>query len=146
MGYIAQPDLVQNMTPEQRLLVAGFYTKFDVGSGVAHRKILNVEPLYYRGLIAGAEFLTYVVTKMYLCLDLQCSVLTADIDNVSLGWVHLLDEANAIEYTLENDSSYFNVSAKYMFGNVGIQNIDFAAIEVLKYTYMKFIGYTVTLT
>ena len=51
MGYISQPDLVQNMTPEQRLFVAGFYAKFDIGSNVPNRKIKNVEELFYEGSI-----------------------------------------------------------------------------------------------
>jgi hypothetical protein len=146
MAKIAVDNLIQNMTPEQRILVSQFYAKFDVIGGAAHRKILNVEPLYYRGVIAGQEFLTYANTKMYLCLELECSVLTADINNASLGWVHGLDENVAVHFTLSNDESYFNVSSFYMFGNVRQLNIDFAAIEVLKYTYMKFLGYRITLS
>jgi hypothetical protein len=146
MGYTKLENLIAQMSPEQQILVSQFYAKFDVGSGTAHRKILNVEPLYYRGVIAGQEFLTYALTKMYISLELECSVLTGDIDNVSIGWIHGLDEGNAIHFSVSNNTGYYGVAAHYMFGNVIIKNIDFAAIEVLKYTYMKFLGYRITLT
>ena len=33
-----------------------FYAKFDIGSGIANKKILNVEPIIFFGAVAGSEF------------------------------------------------------------------------------------------
>ena len=149
MAYIAQPDLVQNMTPEQRILVAGFYTKFDIGSGLAHKKILKVENLLYEGLTAGSEFTVYAATKLYLNLNMRFS--HNDNSNSFLpGKVVFYDETggnplytgwlNAPEYT----SAIPEVD--YIINPFEINNSWFSNIEVVNYTYVKFIGYRITLT
>ena len=65
MPYLARENLyMPSTTPEQRNFIENFYNAFD--SGGVHKKIANVEPLYFLGTIAGSEFLTYAATKLYL--------------------------------------------------------------------------------
>jgi hypothetical protein len=143
MGYISQGDLVQNMTPEQRILVAGFYSKFDIGSGLPMKKIINVEPILLTGAMVG-EIITYADNKLYLCLEL------------SVGWeslgagalVNLLDELNAVYNTYYNLSAYWDVTAvtvKYVANKIDIKNTYFSRITALNYIWYKFIGYRITL-
>jgi hypothetical protein len=145
MGYIAQGDLIANMTPEQKILVQQFYAKFDIGGGVANRKILNVEPLFYDGLIAGSEFLSYAATKMYLCFQMKFSVLQANILGGVIGSIVMYDETDSIDFTLSNASGFFNATERIFINPICTINDDFSRIVSSNYTYMKFIGYRVTL-
>ena len=148
MGYISQPDLVQNMTPEQRILVSQFYTKFDIGSGVAHKKILNVEPLLYMGVIAGSEFLTYALTKMYLCLSLCFS--HPEPETTDDPTVNLYDETNTLFFVLEHNSIAYTGAVLVDHGQTfEFTNCYFSYLTVsatVPYKAMKFIGYSITLT
>jgi hypothetical protein len=145
MGYIKVDDLIANMTPEQKILVQQFYARFDVGSGIANRKILNVEPLYYDGLIAGSEFETYAATKMYISLQFAGGILAANISGAVTAYISFYDEANAISFSLNNLANAFNVASIYVVNNVFNRNDDFSRIVTAGYTYMKFLGYRVTL-
>jgi hypothetical protein len=149
MGYISQPDLVQNMTPEQRILVAGFYAKFDIGGGVAHKKILKVENFLYQGVTAGSEFVTYAATKLYLNLNMRFS----HIDNSNSflpGKVVFYDETGAIPlYTGWLNLPEYTTAipeVDYCVNPFEVNNSWFSMIEVQNYTYIKFIGYRITLT
>ena len=92
MAYISQDELVQNMTPEQRILVMNFYSKFDIGSGVAHHKIVNVEPIAYIGAIIGSEFVVYSLEKLYICLSLMVDSSGAPVATVPR--INIQDELN----------------------------------------------------
>jgi len=148
MGYIAQPDLVQNMTPEQRILVSQFYSKFDIGSGLAHKKIINVEPLFYLGAIAASEFATYALTKMYLCLE---SYFSSDNDAVSIpsGSIIINNEANAPIQRFVNSGIVWDVTLvaeSYLLESINARNYFFSCLSGVNYISMKFIGYRITLT
>jgi hypothetical protein len=148
MGYIAQPDLVQNMTPEQRIMVSQFYSKFDIGSGVAHKKIINVEPLFYLGAIAASEFITYAATKMYLCL---ASFFSSDNDAVSVpsGSIIINDSGNnAIQRFVKSAIVWDTTGAaeKYLLESITVNNYFCSCYTASNYISMKFIGYRITLT
>jgi len=147
MGYISVDDLVQNMTPEQRILVAQFYAKFDIGSGVAHKKILNIELLFYQGVIAASEFTVYVANKLYLSLDLEfCGLF--DVAYLGGGEIKLMNENNVESFRAINYLFLLDVATKYVtLNNISIPNMYFSRIdpgEIL--LEIKFIGYRITLT
>ena len=144
MAYIPIDSLVADMTPAQKLLVQQFYAKFDSRSA-ANRKILNVENLYYDGLIAGSEFETYAATKMYICLEFSAGILAANISGAVTAYISFYDEANAISFSLNNLATAFSAASIYVINNVTNSNDDFSRIVTANYTYMKFIGYRVTL-
>ena len=138
-------NLIQQMTPEQRILIEQFYAYFDSRPSGSNRKISNVEPLYYDGLIAGSEFVTYAATKMYICFSLYASVLAANIEGAAPGYVNTYDQTNTIELSLHNNVGFFNVSEKFIINTVQHFNDDFSCFLVSVYTYCKFIGYRITL-
>jgi hypothetical protein len=147
MGYISQPDLVQYLTPEQRILVSQFYSKFDIGSGVAHKKILNVEPLFYEGLIAGSEFVTYALTKLYLTYQIKFNGGIQFSDTPCYSNVY--DENNAVVFIISNQIDWWqnNTNVNRYNANDAVENnFYFSRLDVSVLTYMKFIGYRITLT
>jgi hypothetical protein len=148
MGYIATENLVQNMTPEQRILVSQFYSKFDIDSNVAHKKILNVEPFFYLGIIATSEFATYAATKMYLCLE---SYFSSDNDGVSVpsGSVIINDSGNSPVQRFISAGIVWDVTLiaeSYLLNSIKVNNYYFSCLAGVNYISMKFIGYRITLT
>ena len=147
MGYISQPDLVQNMTPEQRLFVAGFYAKFDIGSNVPNRKIKIVEELFYEGLLAGSEFLTANDHKLYLCLSSEFS---GQLYNVYLGSAEMqLHDENDVAFFRVNNFIFQYVGATLelvTYNNYNLTNHYFSRVDPgVVVTMIKFIGYRITL-
>ena len=146
MGYISQENLVQNMTPDQRIMIAGIYSIYDIGSGIANKKIINVEPLFYTGLSLGSEFAIYSAQKLYIFLTLNMSsaaALTAIGNNPVL-----YNELNLQYYSYYNANiGYDSVAIIFRAINNNINDINgyFFRIAPNGYTYLKFIGYRVTL-
>lgn len=145
MAYIPIDSLVADMTPAQKILMQQFYAKFDSRSAV-NRKIANIEPLYYDGVIAGSEFETYAPTKMYICLEFCAGVLAANISGAVTAYISFYDEANTISYSLNNLNNAYSAASIYVINNVKNSNDDFARLVGTNYTYMKFIGYRATLS
>jgi hypothetical protein len=144
MGYIKLENLIAPMTVEQQIMLSHFYQMFDNNSA-AHRKILNVEPLYYDGVIAGQEFLTYAVTKMYVCFSFYASILQANIEGAAPAVINFHDETDAIDLSIHQNEGFFNATEKFIVNPVYHYNDDFARLDTTLYTYMKFIGYRFTL-
>jgi len=105
----------------------------------------NVEPLRYTGLIAGSEFLLFVATKLYLCLDFDCSCIAPSI--VAHGVVEFFDEANAPFFSGQNNDAFTTPGnvINYIRNNVYLKNFYFSRLTSQGYPYMKFIGYRITL-
>ena len=147
MGYISQEDLVHEMTAEQKILVQQFYAKFDIGGGLANKKIVNVEPLYYEGLIAGSEFLTYAATKMYIDLFLGAYI-TNGSATINSGLL-LYDEANANTIQIDNKSLTYNTTStalNYFNNSFETSNHIFSRISPsAAIVGLTFIGYRITL-
>lgn len=141
LSYLIKPTT----TPAQEILLSHFFTQFDNGSA-ANKRILNVEPLFYTGAIAGTEFLTYAATKLYLCYNTEFSRPENILDVVPN--VYLYNEADAISFNLVNGTTIFNtVTNVPNFGqlNVSRNNCYFSRVAVANYLYIIFNGYRVTL-
>jgi len=146
MGYIAVNDLIQNMTPEQKILAQQFYSRFDIGSGVANKKIINVEPFFYMGTIVGSELTTYAATKLYLCLSAEFSY--AGVNVTSISKVELYNEGNVLFNAARNIAPYWDATAAavtYLLNNLKIENCYFGRIVGNNYAYVNFSGYRMTL-
>jgi hypothetical protein len=146
MNFISLADLVLPMNPQQRILTTWFYAAFNNDSTI-HKKILNVEPLFYQGVIRGSEFLIYNVSKLYLCLSifLDHSTPESDIDPV----VNFYDSDDNPFFQFERTTLGLNIATLIDHGQTGeITNMYFSRFAVTHgapYINVKFIGYRITL-
>ena len=146
MGYIAVGELVADMTPEQKIMVQQFYSKFDIGGGIANKKIVNVEPLFFDNLIAGSEFETYAATKMYIALSLYIN--DSFGATTTTAQIFFYDFTNTVNMSSFNAAPVWDTTAalmKYIQLLTSYNNIYFARFTVTLYRYMRFIGYRITL-
>jgi len=145
MPYLRLQDILRPTTQtDTELFLDQFYTKFDSGNG-ANKKIINVEPLYYQGVIAGTEFLVYAANKLYIAYSLSIG-----ITNLLplLSYAILYDELNADTYYIGNMAAYFNQVTMQtdIIGNyLELKNNYFSRIGILSVTQFRFIGYRITL-
>lgn len=145
MARINLDQLIQEMTPEQKILAQQFYANFDNGTAV-NRRIVNVVPLMYIGAQAGSEFLTYAATKLYLCLFLEMAYNGAVANDPLI--TTLADQANNTSFSLTDQIGYYDAGApsrRFYGNNINIKNIYFSRINATNYTYVSFIGYRITL-
>jgi hypothetical protein len=148
MGYISQDELVQNMTPEQRILVSNFYSRFDIGSGVPHHKITNVEPFAYMGAIIGSEFVVYSLEKLYLCLSLIVD--SSGVANAVVPQLTLQDELNNSFFILSNVNNTVNATGVWfnIANTLEVTNKWFSCFVTTvgaSYINCRFIGYRMTI-
>lgn len=151
MPFISAENLIQgypNIQPETVNLIRWFYSQFNSRSA-ANRNIVNVEPLYYKGAIAGTEFLTYTATKLYLCINSQWS---GDFSTRTAGGcIRYYNEANVIFYIGFNYNLLWNASTPALnvyHSNFELKNQYFSRIDQSAsafYLYMIFNGYRITL-
>lgn len=141
MAKINIKNLIGHMTVEQQILAQYFYSKFDNRSA-AYKEIINVEPIYYCGAIAGGEFLIYNVAKLYLCFSIVVGI-NASFEP-SLGNVIFYDENNAVISYL-NDNTCDTGAINNISNTCECKNIYFSRFGVSLYTHMMFIGYRITL-
>lgn len=145
MPYLRLQDILRPTTQtDTELFLDQFYTKFDSGNG-ANKKIINVEPLYYQGVIAGTEFLVYAANKLYIAYSLSIG-----ITNLLplLSYAILYDELNADTYYIGNMAAYFNQVTMQtdIIGNyLELKNNYFSRIGILSVSQFRFIGYRITL-
>ena len=145
MPYLRLQDILRPTTQtDTELFLDQFYTKFDSGNG-ANKKIINVEPLYYQGVIAGTEFLVYAANKLYIAYSLSIG-----ITNLLplLSYAILYDELNVDTYYIGNMAAYFNQVTMQtdIIGNyLELKNNYFSRIGILSVSQFRFIGYRITL-
>jgi hypothetical protein len=150
MGYVKVENLIATLNPEQAIFVQSFYNKFDIDANTPHKKILNVEPIFYQGPILGSEFLTYSLNKLYMCLNNEID--THEVDDTTEPAIDLMDENNVLSFTMMNLAIAINALAVITnhANNIVIQNCYFSHIAQHSITApiinMKFIGYRITLT
>ena len=148
MPYLRQEDILRpTTTPEQANFINWFYSYFNIGGKVAHRTILNVEPLFYQGVIAGTEFLVYSTTKLYLSLNTEFA---GQLYNVYLGSgeMQLYNENNVASFRSDNYlMQYVNAGLELAtYNNSVLLNSYYSRIDPgVLVTYMKFNGYRITL-
>lgn len=134
-----------NTTPEQELLLEHFYSRFDNGSA-ANKRIVNVEPLFYQGAIAGTEFLVYAATKMYICYNIALST-SAGI-TITIDYGEFYNESNIISLYLRNDHVFWDVAVndvRYARQTLELSNFIFSRFVPSVINYISFVGYRVTL-
>lgn len=144
MGYIACDDLIANMTPEQKIMISNFYSRFN-NKSATNKKITNIELLYFMGSLGTSEFYTYNANKMYCSLYMFFSTDPPHIESAAPIVITLYDENNVANQFLNNQSSIFNVTEKFITGPVASINDIFSVITTTNTTYIKFIGYRITL-
>lgn len=146
MPRIELEDLLRNQvsTQETSIFLNWIYLAFDNNQAI-HRRIINVEPLYYQGAIAGTEFLTYAITKIYACLNLSL----LSYGNGGGNWQYeIYDTNNAAFGVLTNVTYYWHIgdgTAHPVGINASFNNFYFARIVPTNYLYFSFTGYRITL-
>lgn len=135
---------IHEWTPEQQILINWFWSTFN--SGEAGRRIVAVEPLYYQGVIAGSEFLTYAATKLYLCLNSYFSFSTG-VEATNPGSIGFYNELNALSLFGINCSPFLNTVPAIRHDNNSfyVKNIYFSRFLNVTLTYVMFTGYRITL-
>ena len=148
MPFLKLEDILRpTTTPEQANFLNWFYSYFNIGGKVAHRTILNVEPLFYEGLIAGTEFLVYAATKLYSCFDLEFTG-QFSVAYLGSGEISLFDESNTEFFRAINFQFVYSMTNVEVvsLNNVNVHNHYFSRIDPgIVATYIKFNGYRITL-
>lgn len=148
MPRIEQEYLVATcgLYPERVNLIRHFYSLFDYHTAGINRHIVNVEPIYYQGVSAGTEFLTYAATKLYLCFDIYFGNQPGGANQAA--YVNFYNEANAANGLFGNVSAYYEPVAavpRYSPNYMIIKNCYFSRFVLYTYTNIKFNGYRITL-
>ena len=149
MPYQRLEDILRpTTTPEQANFLNWFYTYFNVGGGLAHRTILNVEPLYYFGAVAGTEFLTYNISKLYILYNFK-AFCQLGIPQASSGYLRFYDESNNISSEQHHtDYPVYITSSdvvKYFMNPLIVDNFYFSRFGISQFDSILFNGYRITL-
>ena len=101
----------------------------------------TITPLFYQGAIAGSEFLTYNVAKLYIALELDVSTGTAI--GVNECHVNLHNMADAAIIRFKNNSIALTAAdvANFAGNTLFLKNVYFSRIDVFTYDSMRFNGY-----
>ena len=137
-----------NLTIEQKDFVGEFYRLFNWDSPGSNHHIANVEPLLFEGANALSEFLVYANTKLYLCFDINVG--SSLIATPAFGSINFFNELNLnFLYSMNKNICYDSIAPaiNYVRNNSKMKNVWFSRIQFTNvvYTYMKFIGYRITL-
>lgn len=146
MPYQSLQNLLRPTTPPgQEILLENFYSRFDIIGGGANKKIANVEPLYYQGVIAATEFLTYAATKMYIYYEMEFSG-GAIVDLGGDPYIKLYNESNVVSFTFTNNREVFDDPTYTIQHDYFVcQNGMFSRFIASVHAQMKFSGYRITL-
>ena len=128
-------DVLKAASPEQ--LILWQQLRLITGQNAAIRQ------LYYQGPIAGSEFLTYLNTKLYVCLKLFS---TYDVFYTGGGNITLYDQSNAANCKITNQAPFWNITAATTgaaFNAIDIKDFYFSRITNSLYSHMIFIGYRI---
>jgi hypothetical protein len=146
MPYISLQYLLRSTTdPERQLFLEQFYNIFDRGG--VHKKIVNVEPLYYQGFIAATEFLVYSVNKMYLAYKVAAYKDTGSLQT-NPPYFLLNDETDNDSLLEGCYSAFYNTTlpqTEYGILPAIFNNVYFSRAIVQLYDMINFNGYRITL-
>ena len=143
MPYQRLEDILRpTTTPEQANFLNWFYSYFNIGGNVAHRTILNVEPLFYEGVIAGTEFLVYSATKLYVVLQTVFSA-AASSDAIVQG-IRVYNNLNVLSAGWTNCTAGTGIPPNVL-EDVKNENYYFSRFDAGDYLYVLFNGYRITL-
>jgi hypothetical protein len=96
----------------------------------------TITPMFYQGVIAGTEFLTYDAAKLYIALELEFGAAASAASQSSIG---LYDETNTLSFNPANDYTY---AVNIFIGNsFAGKNYYFSRFITVNIANMKFNGY-----
>lgn len=107
--------------------------------------ITNVQPLFFSGAIAGSEFLTYAVTKLYVCYSVFISLI--DAENTLIPNIIFFDQANNPFINVQKSSlMYESVAADTYFSGqpIKMENFYFSRFDIIGYQSIIFRGFRLT--
>lgn len=107
--------------------------------------VQTITPLFYIGIIAGSEFLTYDAKKIYVCLDSSFSYPTTIAAD---GFISLYDQTNTLAHYLSNVNNFWDVTGavrKACMNTIKGDVLVFSRLAAGTYTYMHFNGYKITI-
>lgn len=128
--------MTQGLTTDQKRLFA--YVVALVGATPTY---VN---LYYQGLIAGSEFLTYNAKKLYIAFEFKAS--NEGVQQGFHAMISFYDPANAVNFHI-NDNSLCALAGPafyYAHNYSSVNNIFFSRIVAQLYTEIVFNGIKVT--
>jgi hypothetical protein len=106
---------------------------------------ITITPLFYQGVIAGSEFLTYNVNKVYLCESVNFMGGTSYINTST--YINLYDLTNALFVNHSSQSTYWDTVAN-VFRTVSesnyLYNLYFSRFLSANHGSIIFHGYRIT--
>jgi hypothetical protein len=129
-------DIIKNASPNARIVWNYLFLRFGDRIGIAQ--------LLYIGPVAGTEFLTYNINKLYFALEFGYSYSAASTGVANPAATLFYNELNVQYYMLHNNGIVWDTTAaalKYSVKNTSIENIYFGRIVVNIANYIKFDGY-----
>ena len=129
---------LNNASPEQQILISKILPLL-VG-------VKTVTPLYYKGVIAGSEFVTYSAKKLYICLQLNFDANI--VNSIATCYVDTFDESNTGNFRIANQTVFYDsvtTVPRFLSNQQEIKNIYFSRIDNIQIFEMMFIGYKVTI-
>lgn len=132
-------DILKAATPEQKLLWNYIFLRWG--------ERLPVSQLFYSGVIAGTEFLTYSANKLYVYYDLEFTGLgterTASENSI------MYNEVNAAKKQFTQINPFWDAtaaSAKMYISPVIFKNDYFSRLLMgSAYLYIRFNGYRISI-
>jgi hypothetical protein len=125
----------RHATPEQKNLWRAASIILPIPPG----DVQTITPIYYQGVVAGSEFLTYAATKLYIALEMEFGYFA---QAASQGIVNFYNEVDAIDFIASNSAGFWDGAAVAYAGNLLVlKNHYFSRIVTVRYLNMKFSGY-----
>lgn len=138
MNYHQTPEeIIKAATPAQRILWNHVFLQFGERVGVSQ--------LFYEGVIAGSEFLTYNARKLYFGIDLEIGY--SGLSN-SAAYIDLYNELNAANFSLGMGYPVWDTTGaviKYVNCQIQVQNHLFSRLTNSIYSLIKFNGYRLSI-
>lgn len=96
----------------------------------------TITPLYYEGLVAGSEFLTYNAGKLYIALEMKAANRT-----VAASYMWLFNMANVEVFTLVDLKMTDTAGPVVQYATVSVCCVYFSRIVVQTLDQIIFNGY-----
>ncbi len=130
-------EIIKNATAEQRVIWNALF--------LLCGDKMSIAQLYFCGLSAGTEFLTYRARRIYFALELEYG---RDNNASTLGdRIELYNENNVLNMAVYPCSVYWNTvaTAAVTYGtHAKLQNIYFSrTVPASNYDYLKFLGFRI---
>lgn len=132
--YQSVDEIIKNSSAEQRVI----WQQIRLITG----ENASVQQFYYCGPIAGTEFLTYSVNKLYFAFNCKFGYSSVNL-GASGGNINIFNEANVASMYLQNTFAIWNATGaapNFGYNLIDVNNIYFSRILQSQYTYMSFTG------